>query len=130
MSEPTPGQILALTMDVEQGTITIRERLTELLGIVWSDPMGFDGKRPWGFSSWLWDFYNPLVAAGFMADGEHDRGRQLIATAIEALATEWVPTDTDSRHLRARTTRIEAENRELRRQLDAVRAVIGDRTDG
>lgn len=85
---PPPNQILDLTMDVEEGTLTIRERLVGLLSIVWADPMGFDGKRPWGFSTWRWDFYNPMIKAGFMAEDERARGEQLIAEAIKALASE------------------------------------------
>ncbi|MFD3426078.1 hypothetical protein [Nocardia fluminea] len=88
MSDPTPAQILALTMETEQGVFTIRERLTDLLAIVWADPMGFDGKRPWGFSTWRWDFYNPMIAAGFMTEDERERGDHLITEAIKALAHE------------------------------------------
>lgn len=87
-ADPTPDQILNLTMDVEQGTFTIRERLIDLLAQVWADPMGFDGKRPWGFSTWRWDFYRPMIEAGFMAEDERAKGDGLIAAAIAHLAAE------------------------------------------
>lgn len=92
-----PAAILDLTMEVEQGECTFRERLVDLLAIVWADPIGFDGKRPWGFSTWRQDFYRPMVDAGFLVETEPGGGMmlsraerqeadRLIAAAIQSLA--------------------------------------------
>lgn len=95
--EPTPEQILDLIVSGDFGTGTVREYLSDLLGLVWDEKAGFDGKRPWGNSGWEWELYQSMIDAGFLAaDPSYDDSRQLdedgrrkaddlIAQAIKAL---------------------------------------------
>lgn len=98
--DPTPEQILDLNVEGDFGEGTVREYLTDLLAMVWSEREGFSGKRPWGNSSWEWELYQPMIDAGFLeADPAYDDSRQLsaderqkadrlIAEAIKSLAEE------------------------------------------
>ncbi|MEV0297137.1 hypothetical protein [Nocardia sp. NPDC050710] len=101
---PPPEQILALRMEVEHGVVSVAERLVDLLVIVWSDPIGFDGKRPWGFTAWRQDFYGSMVEAGFLVEtdrlpsgtmtlspAERRRADRLIIDAISCLAEDRTP---------------------------------------
>lgn len=80
---------------------TIRDYLVKLLSRVWDDGEGFDGKRPFGNSSWECELTQALANAGILEgdapdeDGwidvswdEEERGRRLIAAAILSLG--WV----------------------------------------
>lgn len=96
--DPTPQQILDLHMPTDYGTCTIREHLVELVSMVWDKREYFSGKRPWGESDWPWDFYHPMIDAGFLtaeltsvgsetlSKDERRKGDRLIADAIRALA--------------------------------------------
>jgi hypothetical protein len=96
MKTPTPAEVLALPLAAnDAGAATVRDYLVSLLALVWRDGECFDGKRPFGNSSWEYELYLPIVAAG-MVDGEvHVDGclvkvdqraaDELIADAIQAL---------------------------------------------
>jgi hypothetical protein len=97
--KPTPQQVLDLALpDNDSGKSTVRGYLIALLAGVWRDGECFDGKRPFGNSSWEYDLYGPLVQAG-MVDGafNEDGGKwerldmpaanALIADAIQSLGT-------------------------------------------
>lgn len=98
--DPTPEQILDLNVEGDWGEGTAREYLIALLSMVWSQREGFNGKRPWGNSSWEWELYQSMIDAGFLeADPAYDDSRQLsadevrkadrlIAEAIRSLARE------------------------------------------
>jgi hypothetical protein len=74
---------------------TIREYLVKLLSLVWLHGEGFNGKRPFGNSSWQYELYEALGRGGFidiefdedgyLEDCDNDRGDQLITLAIRAL---------------------------------------------
>lgn len=92
----TPAQVLDLPLPPnDSGSRTIRGYLVELLTLVWRDGECFDGKRPFGNSSWEYDLYGPLVKAGFVRGSfdkwggldEFDRAAadELVAKAIESL---------------------------------------------
>lgn len=90
----TPEQVLALPMGGEQATV--QYHLIKLLMTLWDQKEGFNGKRPYGESGWEFDFYEPLVRAGFI-DGDFDEddgylndydevaGNRMIANAIKSL---------------------------------------------
>lgn len=44
--------------------ITIRDYLYKLLKTLWDEQEGFNGKRPFGNSSWERELYKPLIEAG------------------------------------------------------------------
>lgn len=68
------------------GPTTIKELLIAILGRFWKDPEGFRGKRPFGDSGWQSEVFLALVQNGLLSSmNEHDRGRKLVALAIEAL---------------------------------------------
>lgn len=75
MSEISPEKIrefLDLELgDNDSGERTARGYLLRLLGDVWRDGEGFDGKRPFGNSSWENDLHVPMVRAGIV-DGKLD----------------------------------------------------------
>lgn len=100
MSEkPSPRDILALPMrENDAGATTVRGYLVELLAALWQEGEGFSGKRPFGNSSWEYDLYEPLAAAGLIAvtldedgyihtfpDSERRKADTLIADAIRSL---------------------------------------------
>lgn len=81
----------------DAGAATIREYLLKLLSLVWKDGEGFNGKRPFGNSSWEYELLAALAQAGLI-QGEKDEwgywdydpddddyGRLLIQNAIQAL---------------------------------------------
>lgn len=43
---------------------TIKDYLHTLLTKIWGEGEGFNGKRPFGNSSWEFDLYKPLIKAG------------------------------------------------------------------
>lgn len=58
---------LELRFDSDAGkNITIRDYLYTLLYKVWDEQEGFNGKRPFGNSSWSYDMYVPLIKAGYI----------------------------------------------------------------
>lgn len=94
----TPEEVLAVPMDPDQNDAaasTIREYLAVLLGTLWEEKDGFSGKRPFGNSSWDFDIYKALVAAGaidgkldedgYLDEVDDDKADKLVAEAIDAL---------------------------------------------
>lgn len=61
-------QILALPLDPgnDAEATSVRDYLVKLLLLIWKDGEGFDGKRPFGNSSWDFDLYKPLGVAGLV----------------------------------------------------------------
>lgn len=60
-------QVLGLELgDNDSGEPTVRRYLLRLLGDVWREGEGFNGKRPFGNSSWEYDLYVPMVRAGLV----------------------------------------------------------------
>lgn len=93
---PTPEAVLGLPLDKnDAGAETVRDYLIELLSLVWEHGEGFNGKRPFGNSSWEYELYEPMVKAGLVAGSfdkwggldEFDRpaADALIAEAIRSL---------------------------------------------
>lgn len=78
---------------------TVGAYLVKLLAMVWDDGEGFNSKRPFGNSGWDWDLLIALGEAGHIVgtkdedgcwdfdDANADRGRELIAEAIQSLWT-------------------------------------------
>ena len=69
--EFTTGQIRQV-LDLElgpndSGEATVRGYLLRLLRDVWNQQEGFDGKRPFGNSSWDYDLKVPMVKAGLVS---------------------------------------------------------------
>lgn len=99
MSTPTPSEVLATPMTSASGEAsTIRGCLTDLLATLWRQGSGFSGKRPFGDSSWEWDFHVALAAAGHITgrtdeefggfeEVDEQAGDRLIAEAIESFRT-------------------------------------------
>ena len=89
-------QVLDLELgDNDSGEATVRGYLLKLLAKVWIEDEGFDGKRPFGNSSWDYDIKVPMLKAGIIRgkldedgyvdelnDEEADR---LVLAAIAAL---------------------------------------------
>lgn len=70
MSDVTADEIREF-LDLELGTNdsgepTARAYLLRLLADVWREQEGFDGKRPFGNSSWDYDLKVPMVKAGLI----------------------------------------------------------------
>jgi hypothetical protein len=97
---PTPAQVLALPLDPERHdgrARTIRDYLVELLATLWREGSDFSAKRPLGSSDWQWEIYTVLVKArhvtgtldedGYLDDVDHQAADQLLAAAIESLAS-------------------------------------------
>lgn len=91
-----PEQVLDLELPPNQvDATTIREYLKALLATVWEQGAQFNGRRPWGLSSWRAPIEEALIVAKLVdgqldADGYVDRVNDrevnsLIRTAIEAL---------------------------------------------
>ena len=74
---------LALDDDNEAGAATFRDYLRVLATAVWREGEAFDGKRPFGFSDWKSDVYQPMVAAGLVA-GELDEEECLVSVDEDA----------------------------------------------
>jgi len=63
----SPQEILATPMQQNDAeAATIREYLVGLTLGVWHEREGFSGKRPFGNSSWEYELYASLVAAGYV----------------------------------------------------------------
>ncbi len=101
-TKPTPQQVLDLPLpDNDADAATIRDYLIALLRLVWRDEQCFDGKRPFGNSSWQYDIAAALVRAGWVTGSIDEDGyvetcdtRQvdaLMDEAIRALAGGEVP---------------------------------------
>ena len=92
----SPQDVLNCPMgDNDAGAATVREYLVTLLRKIWLEVEGFNGKRPFGNSSWEYEVYEALGRAGlihvtFDSDGyvdELDRkaGDTLVLAAIDRL---------------------------------------------
>ena len=90
--------VLGLTLDPhnDANASTIRDYFVKLLLLVWKHGECFDGKRPFGNSSWEYDLYRPLGREGlinltFDEDGsvdqfdweEQQKADRLIEAAIQ-----------------------------------------------
>ena len=95
-------QVLAAPMtDDDSGATTIREYLVALAARVWGEGEDFSGKRPFGNSGWHRHVFAALAGAGLidgtrdeydrLSDAAEDRGRDLIAAALKALAEPDAP---------------------------------------
>jgi hypothetical protein len=49
---------------IHKAADTVRDYLHKILRMVWQDGESFDGKRPFGNSSWEYELYSPLVKHG------------------------------------------------------------------
>lgn len=93
----TARTILAVPLpaDNDAEAATIRDYLIKLLMKVWEEGECFDGKRPFGNSSWDYDLYGALARAGMITvtwdewggidsftSEEEDRAISLIRSAI------------------------------------------------
>lgn len=101
MTEPSPTTTMGRTvLDVpmaenDSGANTIRGYLKKLLATLWEEGEGFDGKRPFGNSSWESDLEAALVKAGLVKgvvdedgdtyDVDEKAARSLIFEAISEL---------------------------------------------
>jgi hypothetical protein len=66
-TQPTPAEVLALPLEPnDSGADTVRGYLTELLRMLWREEAGFNSKRPFGYSDWVYDVYKPLINAGWV----------------------------------------------------------------
>lgn len=86
MSDPTT--ILGLKMAPnDAGADTVGDYLMRLLeGVVEFDE-GFDGKRPFGNSSWVYELTEPIVQAELAHD--HDAAIVVLLDVIRDLRTAW-----------------------------------------
>lgn len=72
MTTRTPAELLDLPLpENDSGADTVRGYLTALLTALWREEADFSGKRPFGNSSWQYDLYAPMIAAG-LVPGELD----------------------------------------------------------
>lgn len=72
MIEKTCKKYLDIPMrDNDADAKTIGEYLEKLFLTLWEEKDGFSGKRPFGNSSWEYEIYAALIAAGCI-DGEFD----------------------------------------------------------
>lgn len=89
-----PDEILQQVLDLEMGdndadAPTVRAYLTKLLTTVWEEEEGFDGKRPFGNSSWQDEVYDVLIEHGlappreFRWNNQPDPVERLVLAAIE-----------------------------------------------
>lgn len=91
---PTPADVLNLSLPAnDANAATVRDYLLALLRDCWRYGEGFDGKRPFGNSSWEYELYTPLVKAGFVkgeldSDGYLDSIDRAAADALVARAIE------------------------------------------
>jgi hypothetical protein len=65
-------QLLSLELgENDANAVTLRDYLLKLLTAVWQEEGVFNGKRPFGNSSWKEELFRPMVAAGLIP-GEFD----------------------------------------------------------
>ncbi|MET8866503.1 hypothetical protein ABZW11_26495 [Nonomuraea sp. NPDC004580] len=99
---PIGRQVLDVPMhDDDSGATTIRGYLAALAAAVWGQGEEFSGKRPFGNSGWHRHVFAALADAGMidgtpdkygrLSDAAEDRGRDLIAAALKALAEPVAP---------------------------------------
>lgn len=92
----TIQRVLGLELgENDSGEPTVRAYLAHLLADVWRDGEGFNGKRPFGNSSWEYDLYLPLIKAGlirgkldedgYIDDVDANAANKLIHDAILAM---------------------------------------------
>lgn len=100
MSTATPRQILDTPMQENDAeAATIGAYLAALLLGVWNEGEGFDGKRPFGNSSWEGEVHEALVRAGHvtgtidsdgyldpLTDEAEQTAQALVEAAIRTLA--------------------------------------------
>lgn len=100
-------QVLDLELgDNDSGQPTVRGYLLRLLRDVWTEQEGFDGKRPFGNSSWDYDIKVPMLKAGlingnldsdgYVVDIDDTAAGALILAAIATLGAPQAPADEDA----------------------------------
>lgn len=91
ISRESARAVLAVPMqDNDAKAATIGEYLTKLLQGVWEDRDGFDGKRPFGNSSWEGEVYIALVEAGLVAGVMDDDSLEYMEDCDEQFADRLV----------------------------------------
>lgn len=68
------NEILELPVNNDGEEMTIRSFLYELLSMVITEQEQFDGKRPWGNSSWIFNLYKTLIQAKLINGSFDDDG--------------------------------------------------------
>lgn len=58
--------ILACPVSKDPTGPTVRDYFHSLLAKLWAEGENFNGKRPFGDSSWQFDIYAPLIEAGLI----------------------------------------------------------------
>jgi hypothetical protein len=89
---PTDTEIAALNVrfDSDAGEdISIRDYLFILFSTLWQKKEEFNGKRPFGNSSWEYELFNPLVINGFIT-GEFSIEDDWVEVADKKEATNFV----------------------------------------
>ncbi len=90
----TPAEILNLPVESDDVPAkSVREYLVALLQALWIQKGSFDGKRPFGNSSWEFDLYETLSGLvpmtfdsdGYVEDIDSAKCDELIASAIREL---------------------------------------------
>ncbi len=83
----TPEMVLACPMaqnDAEAATV--RDYLKALLRGVWNEGEGFNGKRPFGNSSWEYEVFSALAKGKLISRADSTRrGYALVNEAIDSL---------------------------------------------
>ncbi len=81
VSRDTARRVLDLPLPAnDSGADTVRGYLTALLAELWEQEQSFNGKRPFGNSSWQYDIYLPLARAGLVTGtvtGDDEDGYEL-----------------------------------------------------
>lgn len=99
---PTPEQVLATPMGGNDAdAATVGAYLAALLRKVWIEGEGFDGKRPFGNSSWHHEVLEALGASGYIRyerdgdgywqDHDEDAAKRLVVAAINTLVRGVAP---------------------------------------
>jgi hypothetical protein len=96
IDQETARKVLATTMQENDADAdTIGDYLRALLAAVLEEEEGFDGKRPFGNSGWLYEMYAALIAEGlvegdldefgYVQDVDEDEAFALVSAAVGEL---------------------------------------------
>jgi len=96
LKEINQAVLMTPMQENDAGAATIRDYLLALLLGVWNEGEGFDGKRPFGNSSWELEVYFALVSAGhvkgkfddwgWLEECDEGHANLLIQSAIRSLS--------------------------------------------